>query len=75
MRKGSKGRVKSCLLQATQSRFLVSRPVPIEFPGAVCHVTSRGDRRGPVYRDDEDRTAQLDVIAQVMHRFDAQLLA
>lgn len=53
----------------------MSRPLRIEFPGAVYHVTSRGDRREPIYRDDEDREAQLAVIAQAMERFDAQVLA
>jgi putative transposase len=53
----------------------MSRPLRIEFPDAVYHVTSRGDRRELIYRDDEDRRAQLDVIALAMERFDAQLLA
>ncbi len=48
----------------------MSRPLRIEFPGAVYHVTSRGDRRESIYRDDEDRRAQLRVIAQAMERFD-----
>ncbi len=53
----------------------MSRPLRIEFPGAVYHVTSRGDRREPIYRDDDDRLAHLDVIAHAMDRFDAQVLA
>ena len=53
----------------------MSRPLRIEFPGTVYHVTSRGDRREPIYRDDEDRNAPLVVIAQAMDRFDAQVLA
>ncbi len=53
----------------------MSRPLRIEFPGAVYHVTSRGHRREPIYRDDIDRMAHLDVIAQAMDRFDAQVLA
>jgi REP element-mobilizing transposase RayT len=53
----------------------MSRPLRIEFPGAVYHVTSRGDRREAIYRDDRDRQAQFDVIAHAMQRFDAQLLA
>ena len=56
------------------STILHARPLRIEFPGAVYHVTSRGDRREPIYRDDDDRLAQLDVIAHAMDRFDAQLL-
>ena len=53
----------------------MSRPLRIEFPGAVYHVTSRGDRREPIYRDDDDRAAQLAVIADAADRFDAQVLA
>ena len=53
----------------------VIRPLRIEFLDAVYHVTSRGDRREPIYRDDEDRVAQLEVIALAMDRFDAQVLA
>lgn len=53
----------------------MSRPLRIEFPGAIYHVTSRGDRREPAYRDDADRVAQIDVIARAMDRFDAQVLA
>jgi len=53
----------------------MSRPLRIEFPGAIYHVTSRGDRCEPIYRGDADRRVQLDVIAQAMDRFDAQVLA
>lgn len=31
-----------------------SRPLRIEFPGAIYHVTSRGDRREPIFADDAD---------------------
>lgn len=53
----------------------MSRPLRLEFPGAVYHVTSRGDRREPIYRDDADREAHLAVLDQAMDRFDAQVLA
>jgi REP element-mobilizing transposase RayT len=53
----------------------MSRPLRIEFPGAVYHVTSRGDRREAIYLDDADRLAQLAIIEQAMERFDAQVLA
>jgi putative transposase len=53
----------------------MSRPLRLEFEGAIYHVTSRGDRREPIYRDAEDRLAQLSVFAQAMDRFDAQVLA
>ena len=53
----------------------MARPLRIEFPGAVYHVTSRGDRREAIYRDDDDRRAHLDVLALSLARFDAQVLA
>ena len=53
----------------------MTRPLRIEFPGAIYHVTSRGDRREPIFEDDEDRLALLDVITQAMTRFDAEMVA
>lgn len=53
----------------------MSRPLRIEFPGAIYHVTSRGDRREPIFVDDTDRAGLLNVLAQGMQRFDAQVLA
>ena len=53
----------------------MSRPLRIEFPGALYHVTSRGDRREDIFFDDTDRAALLNVVAQGMARFDAQVLA
>ena len=53
----------------------MSRPLRLEFPGAVYHVTSRGDRREPIFVDDADRLTLLDVLAQAAERFDAQALA
>jgi putative transposase len=53
----------------------MSRPLRIEFPGAVYHVTSRGDRRESIFADDVDRVALLAVIEQALERFDAQMLA
>lgn len=35
----------------------MSRALRIEFEGAVYHVTSRGDRRAPIFEDDIDRAA------------------
>lgn len=53
----------------------MSRPLRIEFPGAVYHVTSRGDRREPIFDDDADRLIFLGVLAHGLSRFDAQVLA
>ena len=53
----------------------MARPLRIEFPGAVYHVTSRGDRREDLFVDDEDRQGLLAVVAQAISRFDAEALA
>ena len=47
----------------------MSLPLRLQFHGATYHVTSRGDRREPIYRDDADRAAQLQVIGAAMDRF------
>jgi hypothetical protein len=36
------------------------RQVRIQYPGAVYHVMPRGDRREPIYHDDEDRKRFLE---------------
>ena len=53
----------------------MARPLRIEFPGAVYHVTSRGDRREAIFTDDKDRHGLLEVVAQALSRFDAEALA
>ena len=53
----------------------MARPLRIEFPGAVYHVTARGDRREPIFFDDDDRHALLEVVAQALSRFDAEALS
>jgi putative transposase len=51
------------------------RPLRIEYPGAVYHVTSRGDRREPIAKDDTDRALFLEVLGQALQRFDAMAWA
>jgi putative transposase len=43
----------------------MSRPLRIEFPGAIYQVTSRGDQREPIFEDDVDREAQLRLVLLV----------
>ena len=43
----------------------MSRPLRIEFAGAVYHVISRGDRRGAIYYNDSDRLDWQGVLARV----------
>jgi len=47
----------------------MARPLRIEFPGALYHVTSRGDRREAIFEDDEDRLLFLHTLAEVIERF------
>jgi len=47
----------------------MARPLRIEFPGALYHVTSRGDRQEPIYEDDDDRRAYLEILGDVIERF------
>lgn len=46
----------------------MSRPMRIEYPGAVYHVTSRGNARQWIYRSDEDRSLFLDVLSRTLAR-------
>ena len=47
----------------------MARPLRIELPGALYHVTSRGDGREDIYRGDTDRQTFLAVFAEVCARF------
>jgi len=47
----------------------MARPLRLEFPGAVYHVTSRGNARQDIVADDRDRTAWLSLLAQVIDRY------
>jgi putative transposase len=47
----------------------MSRPLRLEFPDALYHLTSRGDRREDIYEDDMDRGAFLDVLSSVIEQF------
>ena len=47
----------------------MSRPLRIEYPGALYHVTARGNARSHIYRDDTDREDFLATLAGVVKRF------
>ena len=44
----------------------LARPLRIAFAGVLYHVTSRGNERQPVYRDDRDRRRFLERLAAVV---------
>ena len=37
----------------------------LDFPGARHHVMNRGARREPIFLDDDDRRAMLDLLADL----------
>jgi len=43
----------------------MSRPLRLEYAGALYHITSRGDRREAIYEDDNDRSAFIAVLEGV----------
>ena len=47
----------------------MARPLRIEAPGGLYHVTSRGDRREEIYLDDSDRAYWLMLFGLVCKRF------
>ncbi len=53
----------------------MTRPLRIDFPGALYHLTSRGDRREPIFAGDADRVDFLDVLSLGCERFDADVHA
>ncbi len=47
----------------------MGRPLRIEYPGAVYHVTSRGNERKSIFLSDEDRKAFFDILAEYHDRY------
>jgi REP element-mobilizing transposase RayT len=47
----------------------MARPLRIEFPGAVYHVTSRGNEKRRIFKSDRDRRAFLDFLGKTAKRF------
>jgi REP element-mobilizing transposase RayT len=47
----------------------MARPLRLEFPGAIYHLTSRGDRREAIYEDDNDRIQWLGVLSKACERY------
>jgi REP element-mobilizing transposase RayT len=48
---------------------VVARPLRIEYAGAVYHVTSRGNEKKPVFKDDSDREWFLLTLLRVNKRY------
>ena len=43
----------------------MARPLRLELPGGIYHITARGNERKLIYRDDIDRTRFQETLAQV----------
>ncbi|MFH1315705.1 MAG: transposase [Candidatus Uhrbacteria bacterium] len=44
----------------------MARPLRIEYPGALYHITSRGNTKQPIYLDENDRVSFLDTLSDVI---------
>lgn len=53
----------------------MSRPLRLDHAGALWHVTSRGNERREVFRDDVDRREMLQILGRVVDLFGWQLHA
>lgn len=47
----------------------MTRPLRIEYPGAVYHVTSRGNEKKAVFKDDQDRINFLNTLQHVNKKY------
>ena len=47
----------------------MARPLRIEYPGAVYHITSRGNAREAIFLSDADRRKFLDVLADTVEKY------
>ncbi|HEY1372767.1 MAG TPA: transposase, partial [Candidatus Binatia bacterium] len=48
----------------------MSRPLRLQYPGAVYHLTTRGDARQKIFLDDTDRKTFLSILSRVVLRYD-----
>ncbi len=46
----------------------MSRPLRIEYAGALYHITARGNRREDIFYDDQERQQFLDILAKTIER-------
>ena len=51
------------------------RKLRVEYEGAIYHVMNRGDRREPIFVDDQDRELFLETLGQACGKTDWQVHA
>lgn len=47
----------------------MARPLRLQYPGALYHVTARGNERKAIFRSDEDRQTFLTILSQAIERY------
>ncbi len=47
----------------------MARPLRIEYPGAVYHITSRGNARQAIFLSDDDRGKFLGIMAEIVEKY------
>ena len=53
----------------------MARPIRIEYPGAIYHITSRGNAQESIYHSDDDRHQFLSVLEKACERYQWQVYA
>ena len=51
----------------------MARPLRIEYPGAYYHVSTRGNERKAIFRDDRDREKLLEMLDRAVKHFHLRL--
>lgn len=61
----------NCLLSPVivQGGAMMARPLRIEYPGAIYHITARGNTRADIYLQDRDRTIFLELLGNICGRY------
>jgi len=47
----------------------MGRPLRIQFPGAIYHITARGNNKQDIYHDEEDAELFLEIVEQAVERY------
>jgi len=53
----------------------MARKLRVEYEGAIYHVMNRGDRREPIFKDDQDRELFLETLGEACLKTDWQVHA
>ncbi|MEW6324345.1 MAG: transposase [Nitrospirota bacterium] len=53
----------------------MARPLRLQYPGALYHITARGNERKPIFRDEADREMFLSILSHAVERYRLRLHA